>query len=54
MTLDPGNSILDGETAAPQKGGTPLFGSCTVATGQTTEQINMPLDTEVGLGPGDI
>jgi len=50
--LGPGQIVLDGDPAPPQKGYSPQF-SAHVYCGQTARWINMPLGTEVGLGPGD-
>ena len=56
--LSPGDSVLDGEPAAPsQKGGGArrrrfLF-SAHVYCGQTARWIKIVLGTEVGLSPGD-
>ena len=51
--LGPGDIVLDGDTAAPEKGHSPHF-SAHVYCGQTPGWIKMPLGTEVGLGPGHI
>ena len=51
--LVPGDVVLDGDRALPQKGHNPQF-SAHVYCGQTTEWIKMPLGMEVGLHPGHI
>ena len=52
--LSPGDFVLDGDTAPPQKGdGAPKF-SVHVYCGQTAGWIKMALGMEVGLGPNDI
>jgi len=51
--LGPGHSVLDGDPAPPQKRTQPLQFSAHVRSGQTAGWIKMPLDTKVGLGPGD-
>ena len=47
--LSPGDIVLDGQPARPQKG---QF-SADVRCGQTAEWIKMPLGMEIGLGPGE-
>jgi len=53
--LGPGNTVLDGDTASPQQGGSwgPQF-LAYVCCGQTAEWNKMTLGMEVGLGPGHI
>jgi len=52
--LIPGDFVLNGDPAPPQKGcGAPKF-SARVYCSQTAGWIEMPLGTEVGLSPGDI
>jgi len=46
VILGPGHIVLDGHP--------PIQFSAHVFSGQTAGWINMPLGTEVGLGPGDI
>ena len=59
--LGPGNIVLDGNPSPTKRGGgtaltpPPIFGPCLLwYCGQTAGWIKMPLDMEVGLGPGDI
>jgi len=49
--LGPGDIVLDGDQASPQKGHGPQFLSH-VRCSQTTAWIKTPLGMEVGLGPG--
>jgi len=53
--LRPGDFVLDGDSAPPQKGGRapPQF-LAHFYCGQTAGCIKMPFGTEVGLGPDDI
>ena len=55
--LGPGDFVLDGDPVLSKRGikrrTAPQF-SAHVYCGQTAWWIKMPLDTEVGLGPGDI
>ena len=52
--LSPGDFVLDGDPAPPQKGGgAPQF-SAHVYCGQMAGCIKMPLGMEGGLGPGHI
>ena len=52
--LATGHIVLDGDPATlPKKGHRPEF-SAHVYCGQTVAWINMPLSTEVNLGPGDV
>jgi len=51
--LVPGDVVLDGDRALPQKGHNPQF-SAHVYCGQTTEWIKARLGTEIGLGTGHI
>jgi len=51
--LGPGQIVLDGDPALPQKRHSPQF-STHVRCGQTGGCIRIPLGTEVGLGPGNI
>ena len=48
-----GHVVLDGKPSPP-KGAQPLQLLAHVCCGQTDGWINMPLGTELGLGPGDI
>jgi len=52
----PGHIVLDGDPAPPKKGAQPPHPqfSAHVYCGQTAGVIRIPLDTEVGLSPGDI
>jgi len=50
--LGPGNLMLDGDPASPQKGTQPQF-LAHVYCGQTAGWIKMPLGMEVGLSLGD-
>jgi len=55
ILIQPGDFVFDGDPAASPKRGrspSPIFGPCLF--GQTAAWINMPLGTEVGLGPDDI
>jgi len=50
----PGDIVLDGNPAFPKKGhSAPIFGPY-VCCGETAGWMSVPLDTEVGLGLGDI
>ena len=49
--LDPGDFVLDGDPAPPQKGAQPQF-LAHVYCGQTAGWIKTPLGTEVNLDPG--
>jgi len=53
-SLSPGDFVLDGDPAPPQKGGgaNAKF-SAHVYYGQTAEWFKMALGMEVGLSPGD-
>jgi len=53
VDLGPGDIVLDGNSARPQRGAQhpPFWPTC---CGQTAAWIKMPLDTGVGLGPGHI
>jgi len=53
IDLIPGDIMLDGNPAPPQRSTAPPF-SAYVCCGQTAGWIKMPLGTEVGLGPGHI
>jgi len=49
----PGHTVLDGDLPLlPKRGRSPRF-SAHVCCSQMAAWINMPLGTEVGLGPGD-
>ena len=52
--LSPGDFVLDGTQSppSPKRGRNPQF-SAHVYCGETAAWINMPLVTEVGLGPDD-
>jgi len=50
----PGDIVLNGDPAPPQKGTAPPQFSGHVCYGQMAGLIEVPLDTEVGLGPGDV
>ena len=50
--LGPGHIVLDGDPASLPKGAHPQF-SAHIRCGQMAAQIKMPLNMEVGLGPGD-
>jgi len=53
--LGPGNFVLDGDAASlPKKGTAPTQFPAHVHCGQTAGMIKMPVDTEVGLCPGDV
>jgi len=52
--LGPGDFVLDGDPALPQKGTGPTQFWAHVYCSQTARWIKMPLVTEVGLGPGDV
>jgi len=48
-------TVLDGDRAPPQQGGTAaLYFSANVYCGQTAAWIKMPLGMDVGLGPGHV
>jgi len=49
----PGDFVLDGDPAPPQKGAQPQF-SAHIYCGETVVCIRIPLSTEVGLSLGDI
>jgi len=51
--LSPGDIVLDGKSAPPEKGHNPHF-SADIYCGQTAGWIKMPLRTKVGFGPGHI
>ena len=51
--LDPGDILLDGDTALSKRGTAPHF-SAHVYCGQTLGWIKVPVGTEVDLGPGNI
>jgi len=55
VDLSPGDFMLDGDPAPPQKKGgrVPQF-SAHVYCGQTAAWIKMPLGMKVGLGPDNI
>jgi len=51
--LSPGDFVLDGDPAPPQKGAeSRIFGPCLLRP--TAAWVKMPLGTEVGLGLHDI
>ena len=52
VCLHPSHIVLDGHQLHPKRGTAPQF-SAHVRSGQTAGWIKMPLDMEVGLGPGD-
>ena len=53
IRLGPGQTVLDGDPAPPPlKGQSPQF-LAHICCGQMAGWIKMPLDTEVGLSPGD-
>jgi len=52
--LSPGDFVLDGDPALPQKGRSPTQFLAHVYCGQTAAWIKMPLGTEVGLRLRDI
>jgi len=51
--LGPGDIVLDGDPAPPEKKAQPQF-SVHLYCGQTAGWMKTPLGTEVDLGPGDI
>jgi len=53
VCLGPGDVVLDGDPAPPQKRVTVPQFSAYVYCGPTAEWMKMPLGMEVGLGPGD-
>jgi len=53
LGLSPGDFVLDGDPAPPQKGGGAHKFSAHVYFGQTAGWIKMALGMEVGLSPGD-
>ena len=52
--LSPGDVVLYGDPAPPQKGGGDPQFSAHVYCGQTSAWIKMPHGTEIGLGLRDI
>ena len=54
VNLGPGDIVLDGGPASPEKGAQHIHFSADVYCSQTAGWIKMPLDTKVGIGPGHI
>jgi len=52
--VGPGDIVLDGGPASPEKGAQHIHFSADVYCSQTAGWIKMPLGTEVGIGPGHI
>jgi len=52
--LGPGDIVLDGDPAPPEKGHSSTQFLAHVYCGQTAGFIKMPLGTAVNLGPGDV
>jgi len=52
--LGPGDIVLDGDPAPPEKGRISPSFSAHVYCGQVAGWIRMPLGVKVGLGPGHI
>jgi len=49
----PGDIVLDGDPATPEKGYSPPHFSAHIRCGQTAVWIKISLGMEVGLGPSD-
>jgi len=54
VALGPGQTVLDGKSASPKKGLSPLQFSAHACCGQTAGWTKMPLGTKVALCPDNI